>query len=59
MSTSTAVEAQAVGGGEDFAELEQDRKLFEFKAPADGLFYHGSIENGTWSTGDLIKTLVQ
>lgn len=43
---------------EDFAELEQDRKLFEFKAPADGLFYHGSIENGTWSTGDLIKTLV-
>jgi HlyD family secretion protein len=43
---------------EDFAELEQDRKLFEFKAPADGLFYHGSIENGTWSTGDLVKTLV-
>jgi HlyD family secretion protein len=43
---------------EDFADLEQDRKLFEFKAPADGLFYHGNIENGTWSTGELIKTLV-
>lgn len=43
---------------EDFAELEQDRKLFEFTAPADGLFYHGVIENGAWTVGEIIKTLV-
>lgn len=42
-----------------FAELEQDRKLFEIKAPADGWFYHGPIENGRWSTNpELLKTLV-
>lgn len=43
---------------EDFAELEKDRKLFEIKAPADGLFYHGSIENGSWVVGEIVKTLV-
>ncbi len=43
---------------EDLADLEQDRKLFEIKAPADGLFYFGAIENGTWVTGDIIKALV-
>ena len=36
----------------DLAELEADRTLFEFKAPADGIFYHGPIENGRWTTGD-------
>ena len=39
-------------------ELEADRTQFEFKAPAEGLFYHGPIENGKWTTGDLIKTLI-
>jgi HlyD family secretion protein len=39
------------------AELEKDRSLFAIKAPADGLFYHGSIENGKWTTGELIKGL--
>ena len=43
---------------QDLAELEADRTLFEFKAPADGSFYHGPIENGRWSPGDLVKTLV-
>ncbi len=43
---------------EELADLEQDRKLFEIKAPADGLFYFGAIENGTWVTGDIIKALV-
>jgi hypothetical protein len=42
---------------ENLADLEKDRSLFEFKAPADGLFYHGSIEDGKWITGDLVKTL--
>jgi HlyD family secretion protein len=43
---------------QDLAELEADRALFEFKAPADGTFYHGPIENGRWSPGDIVKTLV-
>ncbi len=43
---------------ESLAELESDRALFEFKAVADGVFYHGSIENGRWTTGDLVKGLV-
>ncbi len=40
------------------ADLESDRKFFEIKAPADGTFYFGSIEEGKWTTGDLIKVLV-
>lgn len=43
---------------EELSDLEHDRKLFEIKAPADGLFYHGTIENGTWVTGDIVKVLV-
>ncbi len=43
---------------EELADLELDRKLFEIKAPADGLFYFGAIENGTWTTGEILKTLV-
>lgn len=43
---------------EELADLELDRKLFEIKAPADGLFYFGAIENGTWTTGEVLKTLV-
>lgn len=39
------------------ADLEKDRTLFEIKAPADGIFYHGAIEDGKWTTGDLVKTL--
>ncbi|MES2438728.1 MAG: hypothetical protein V4584_06670 [Verrucomicrobiota bacterium] len=43
---------------QDLADLEADRTLFEFKAPADGWFYHGPIENGRWTPGDLVKNLV-
>lgn len=39
------------------ADLEHDRALFAIKAPAAGVFYHGPIENGRWSTGDIIKQL--
>lgn len=42
---------------ESLADLEVDRKIFEIKAPADGLFYYGSIEDGKWVTGDLVKGL--
>ncbi len=41
------------------AKLEQDRRLFEIKAPAEGCFYHGPIENGRWSPSpELLKSLV-
>lgn len=43
---------------ENLAHLEADRKLFEIKAPAAGWFYHGAIENGRWTTGELLKTLM-
>ena len=43
---------------ETLADLERDLPLFEFKAPADGRFYHGPIENGRWNTnGKVIETL--
>lgn len=44
---------------DNLAELEQDRKLFEIKAPAEGIFYHAPIENGRWSPNpELIENLV-
>jgi len=43
---------------ENLAKFEADRKLFELTAPAAGWFYHGTIEDGRWTTGELIKTLV-
>jgi multidrug efflux pump subunit AcrA (membrane-fusion protein) len=42
---------------EALSELEHDRTLFEIKAPADGCFYHGPIENGRWSPAEALKTL--
>ncbi len=43
---------------ENLAKLEADRKLFEIKAPAAGWFYFGTIEEGRWTTGEMIKGLV-
>jgi HlyD family secretion protein len=40
------------------ADLETDRKLLEITAKADGWFYHGSIENGRWTVGELAKVLI-
>ena len=42
---------------ETLANLEADRALFEIKAPADGWFYHGPIENGRWSPAEALKSL--
>lgn len=60
---STTLQVAAMKRGLDrdrttLAEVESDRQLFEFKAPADGWFYHGAIENGRWTTGEILKTLV-
>ena len=43
---------------QDLQDLVADRNLFEFKAPADGLFYHGPMENGRWTPGELVKNLI-
>lgn len=43
---------------QDLADLEADRALFEFKAPADGWLYYGPIENGRWMPGEIAKSLV-
>lgn len=54
-SLKTAVERET----RSLAELEADRKLMEIKAPADGTFVHGVIENGRWTTGEAVKALVR
>jgi hypothetical protein len=53
----TALKTGLERDGKTLADLEKDRALFEIKAPADGIFYHGAIEDGKWTAGDLIKTL--
>lgn len=42
---------------ENLTELEADRALFEIKAPADGWFYHGPIDNGRWTPAEALKSL--
>ncbi|MEX1049472.1 MAG: efflux RND transporter periplasmic adaptor subunit [Akkermansiaceae bacterium] len=42
---------------ETLADLEYDRKKFEFKAPAAGWFYYGAIEDGKWSPSEVVKSL--
>lgn len=58
--TKARLEAQVTGLERDraqLADLEADRKLFEIRASADGIFYHGAISNGRWVTGDLLRGL--
>jgi len=44
---------------ENLAKLESDRGFLEITAPADGMFFHGVIENGEWETpADLMRTLL-
>ena len=44
---------------QDLAEMEKDGVLLELKAPADGTFYHGSLDEGRWTLGELAKVLVK
>lgn len=39
--------------------LKKDGALLEVKAPIDGVFFHGSLEDGQWTLGDLAKALVE
>lgn len=43
---------------ENLAKLEADGKFMTIKAPAAGWFYYGTLEDGRWSTGEMIKSLV-
>ncbi|QJE96595.1 hypothetical protein [Luteolibacter luteus] len=43
----------------DLADLEKDIALMEIKAPADGIFYHGSLDEGRWTLGELAKALTK
>jgi multidrug efflux pump subunit AcrA (membrane-fusion protein) len=53
-----AMKTAFVRDGDTLKRLEADRADFAFKAPAEGWLYHGSIENGRWTLGDMAKTLV-
>ena len=44
---------------DELAKVEKDASLFEIKAAADGVFYHGSLDEGRWSLGELAKVLVK
>lgn len=54
----SALKTQLQREKETLAELEHDRAFFEIKAPAAGVFYHGPIEDGRWSPGEITKNLV-
>jgi hypothetical protein len=43
---------------DNWEKLKADQQWFVIKAPADGYFYHGTIQEGRWTTGDAVKTLV-
>lgn len=43
----------------DLADLEKDIALMEIKASADGIFYHGSLDEGRWTLGELAKSLTK
>lgn len=40
------------------AALQAEKDLFVLKAPADGYFYYGTMQEGRWSTGEPVKALV-
>lgn len=44
---------------DELAKVEKDAALLEIKAAADGIFYHGSLDEGRWSLGELAKVLVK
>jgi HlyD family secretion protein len=42
---------------ENLAAWEKDLSQMKIKAPDDGWFFHGLIENGRWTTGESVKAL--
>lgn len=53
--TKVALEREKIG----LDRLKKDGELLEVRAPADGLFFHGSLEDGQWLLGELAKVLVE
>jgi multidrug resistance efflux pump len=56
------LEAARVGlarAKKELADLEKDGELLQLKAPADGVFYYGSLDEGRWSLGELAKVLTK
>lgn len=51
------LEARLERQRQTLADLEHDRGLCEIKAASDGVFYHGVVADGEWTTGDLIRSL--
>ncbi len=43
---------------DNLAAWEKDLTHKKIHAPEDGWFFHGLIENGRWTTGEIIKSLV-
>ena len=41
----------------ELERLKKDGALLTWNAPADGLFIHGSLDDGRWQLGDLAKVL--
>jgi hypothetical protein len=54
-----AARSAAAREKQELAELEKDLPLMEIKAAADGIFYHGSLDEGRWSLGELAKFLTK
>ena len=54
----TALKTTTQRAENEVTELSADRELLDFRAPADGWFYHGPIDNGRWTPGELVKSLV-
>ncbi|MCW1883944.1 hypothetical protein OKA04_04340 [Luteolibacter flavescens] len=56
------LEAGRIGAArakQDLAEMEKDAGLLELKAPEDGVFYYGSLDEGRWTLGELARSLVK
>lgn len=53
--TKTALEREQL----EQQRITKDAALLEIKAPADGVFFHGSLEDGRWVLGDLAKLLIE
>ena len=53
-----ALEDARVGAkrsAENLAKLQAEKGQFAIKAPADGFFYYGTMQDGRWSPGDPAK----
>ena len=44
---------------QDLEDLEKDAAFMEIRAATDGIFYHGSLDEGRWTLGELAKALVK